>query len=47
MLPNIRCFGSFRLAVSQDYFKKWTDQKKELPVATMFVNEPGRNELSL
>jgi hypothetical protein len=25
-------------------FKKWTNQKQELPVAAMFVNESGRNE---
>ena len=25
-------------------FKKSTNQKKELPVAVMFVNELGRNE---
>jgi len=42
MLPNIRCFGLFGLAVSDE-----TNQKKEFPVATMFVNGMGRNELSL
>ena len=47
MLPNMRSFGSFGLAVSEDFFEKWTNQKKELPVATMFVNGSGRNELSL
>jgi hypothetical protein len=28
-------------------FKKSTNQKQELPVAAMFVNESGRNEQSL
>jgi hypothetical protein len=27
--------------------KKYTNQKQELPVAAMFVNESGRNEQSL
>ena len=28
-------------------FKKWTNQKQELPVVAMFVNGLGRNEQSL
>jgi len=47
MLPNMRSFGSFGLAISEDFFKKWTNQKTELHVATMFVKGSGRNELSL
>jgi hypothetical protein len=30
----------------EDFFKS-ADQKQELPVAAMFVNESGRNEQSL
>ena len=30
-----------------EYFQKSTNQKQELPVAAMFVNASGRNELSL
>ena len=41
MLPNIRCFGLFGLVVSDE-----TNQKKECPVATMFVSALGPNELS-
>ena len=41
----IPCFGSFGLAVSEEkIFQKSTNQKQELPVAALFVNESGRNE---
>ena len=29
------------------FFKKWTNQKQELPVVAMFVNGSGWNEHSL
>ena len=28
----------------ENIFLKWANQKQELPVAVMFVNESGRNE---
>jgi hypothetical protein len=31
----------------EDLFKKLANQKQELPVVAMFVNESGRNEQSL
>jgi predicted GIY-YIG superfamily endonuclease len=41
-------FGSFGQAVSEEkILKKWANQKKELPVAAMFVNGSGRNVQSL
>jgi hypothetical protein len=41
-------FGSFGQAVSEEkIFKKSANQKQELPVAAMFVNESERNEQSL
>ena len=41
-------FDSFGQAVSEEkIFQKSTNQKQELPVATMFVNGSGRNEQSL
>ena len=41
-------FGSFGKVVSEEkIFQKSTNQKQELPVAAMFVNESGRNEQSL
>jgi hypothetical protein len=44
-LPNSSSFGK---AVSEEkIIKKSTNQKKELPVTTMFVNGSGRNGLSL
>ena len=45
LLPS---FGSFGQAVSEEkIFQKSTNQKQELPVATMFVYRSGRNEHSL
>jgi hypothetical protein len=44
-LPN---FSSFEIAVSEEkIFKKSTNQKQELPVAAMFVNESELNDQSL
>ena len=41
-LPN---FSSFGKAVSEEkIFQKSTNQKQELPVATMFANRSGQNE---
>ena len=40
-------FGSFGKVGSEKIFQKSTNQKQELPVATMFVNESGRNQQSL
>ena len=42
-------FDSFGQAVSEEkiFLKKLTNQKQELYVAVMFVNESGRNEQSL
>jgi len=38
-------FGSFGQAVSEEkIYLKSTNQKKELPVAALFVNRSGRNE---
>jgi hypothetical protein len=31
----------------EDFLKKLANQKQELPVVAMFVNESGRNEQSL
>ena len=39
--------SSFGQAVSEKIFKNSTNQKQELPVPTMFVNESDRNEQSL
>ena len=45
MLPA-KSFSSFSQAVSEEkIFQKWTNEKHELPVAVMFVNGLGRNEL--
>jgi hypothetical protein len=33
--------------LTEDIFKKSTNQKQELPVAAMFVNRSGQNEQSL
>ena len=46
MLPTN--FGSFGHAVSEEkIFSKLTNQKQELPMVAMFVNESSRNEQSL
>jgi hypothetical protein len=38
-------FGSFGQAVSEEkIFKKSANQKQELPVVAIFVNESGQNE---
>jgi hypothetical protein len=39
-------FGSFGQAVAEKIFWKSTNQKQELPMATMFVNGSGRNKHS-
>ena len=49
---TLRCFlsnfDSFGQAVTEEkILQKSTNQKQELPVATMFVNGSGRNEQSL
>jgi hypothetical protein len=46
MLPTQFCFiwpSGYR---GEDFWKS-TNQKQELPVVAMFVNESGRNEQSL
>ena len=44
-LPN---FGSFGRAVAEEQIKKkLSNQKQELPVAAMFVNESGQHEQTL
>ena len=44
----MQSFGSFgRADVEEKIFYKSTNQKKELPVAAMFVNESNRKEHSL
>ena len=40
-------FVSFGQVVSEKIFSKLTNQKQELPVVAMFVNESGRNQLFL
>jgi hypothetical protein len=41
-------FGSFRQVVSEEkILKKLANQKQELSVVAMFVNESGRNEQSV
>ena len=51
--PYIPCkcflpsFSSFGCAVSEKILQKSTNQKQDLPMAAMFVNESGRNEQSL
>ena len=37
-------FGSFNQVVSEEIIQILTNQKQELPVATMFVNISGRNQ---
>ena len=45
---SLPSFDSFGQAVSlENIFQKSTNQKQELPVASMFVNGSGRNEQSL
>jgi hypothetical protein len=44
----MQSFGSFgRADLEEKIFYKSTNQKKELPVAAMFVNESNRKEHSL
>ena len=43
----LQSFGSFGQSVSEKIFQKSTNQKQELHVAAMFVNESGQNEQSL
>jgi hypothetical protein len=45
MFPTKFRFNWLRSFREED-FKKSTDQKQELPVVAMFVNESGRNDFS-
>jgi hypothetical protein len=50
--PSIGASHQFSVHLSKQFqkgrfFQKSTNQKQELPVAAMFVNELGRNEQSL
>ena len=44
-LPSFGLFGE--VVSEEEDFQKLTNQKQELPVVAMFVNESGRNEQSL
>ena len=46
MLPT-KCRFIWLSGLRGEDFKKYANQKQELPVAAMFVNELGQNEQSL
>ena len=47
LLPSFCSFGQAVSAGGEDFFQKLTIQKKELPVAAMFINGLGQNVQSL